>query len=119
MSRPRVRQDALGRALEIKLTDFSSVPMITFHLTWLAFFICFFCWFAIAPLMKVIREELALTREQVGWCAIGSVSLTILVRLGIGRLCELFGPRRVYSVFLLLAAVPVAGIGLSQDFRNV
>ena len=43
-----------------------TVPMRAFHMSWFAFFLCFFGWFGIAPLMPVIREELHLTKEQIG-----------------------------------------------------
>ncbi len=54
------------KATSIKLLDFRSVPMRAFHMTWIAFFLCFFGWFGIAPLMPIIRSELHLTKEQVG-----------------------------------------------------
>src|SRR5919108_480772 len=75
-----------GKATRIALRDFTSPPMRAFHLTWFAFFLCFFAWFGIAPLMKVVREELELTKDQVGWCIIGSVAITIVARLLIGWL---------------------------------
>ena len=45
-------------------------------MSWFAFFLCFFAWFGIAPLMSVVRDEMGLTRDQVGWCLIGSVAIT-------------------------------------------
>ena len=58
------------------------MPQIrAFHMSWLAFFLCFFAWFGIAPLMTVVREELSLSRDQIGWCIIASVSITIIARL--------------------------------------
>jgi NNP family nitrate/nitrite transporter-like MFS transporter len=54
-----------NQATKIKLFDFSSIPMRTFHMTWFAFFLCFFGWFGIAPLMAVVRDDLQLTKEQV------------------------------------------------------
>ena len=65
---------------------FSSTPMRAFHMTWLAFFLCFFGWFGIAPLMPVIREELHLTKAQIGNLTIASVAITVIVRLLIGWL---------------------------------
>ena len=50
--------------------------MRAFHMSWFAFFLCFFAWFGIAPLMKIVREEMQLSKEQIGWCIIGSVSVT-------------------------------------------
>ena len=88
-----------NKATRIRLFDFSSVPMRAFHMSWFAFFLCFFAWFGIAPLMKVVREELHLTKEQIGWCIIGSVAITVVARLLIGWLCDKIGPRLAYTGF--------------------
>ena len=48
-----VERDMDGRATRLELLSFSSIPMRAFHLTWMAFFVCFFAWFAVAPLMPV------------------------------------------------------------------
>ena len=68
--------------------------MKTFHTTWFMFFVCFFGWFGLAPLMPTIRENLHLTKSQVGNLVIVSVSSTIVARLIIGRLCDTWGPRK-------------------------
>lgn len=94
------------------------VQIRTFHMTWFAFFSCFFAWFGIAPLMSVVRDELQLTPEQIGWAIIGSVSMTIFARLFIGWLCDQIGPRKSYTWLLLIGALPVMGIGLAQDFQS-
>lgn len=94
------------------------VQIRTFHMTWFAFFLCFFAWFGIAPLMKVVRDELMLTKDQIGWIIIASVSVTIFARLIIGYLCDRIGPRITYSGLLILGAFPVMGIGLAQDFHT-
>ena len=94
------------------------VQMRTFHMTWFAFFACFFAWFGIAPLMSVVRTELALTKEQVGWAIIGSVSMTIFARLFIGWLVDRIGPRKSYTWLLILGSFPVMGIGLAHDFQT-
>src|SRR5688572_4348950 len=97
--------DFQGKADRIRLWDFLSLPMRAFHMTWLAFFLCFFAWFGIAPLMGVVREELALTKDQIGWCIIGSVAITIVARLLIGWLCDRVGPRIAYTWLLLLSSI--------------
>lgn len=95
-----------------------NMPQIrAFHMSWFAFFLCFFAWFGIAPLMAVVREELSLTKEQVGWTIIASVTITIFARLAIGWLCDRFGPRQTYTWLLMLGSIPVMGIGLSQGFQ--
>ncbi len=58
--------DIKNKATRINLLDFHTRPMRTFHMTWFAFFLCFFAWFGIAPLMAVVREDLSLTKEQIG-----------------------------------------------------
>jgi NNP family nitrate/nitrite transporter-like MFS transporter len=107
-----------GKATSLRLFDITTPPMRAFHMTWLAFFLCFFAWFGIAPLMKVVRDDLHLTKDQVGWCIIGSVAITILARLLVGWLCDQFGPRLVYTWLLVLGAVPVMGIGLAHNFET-
>ena len=106
------------QATKIKLFDFSSIPMRTFHMTWFAFFLCFFGWFGIAPLMAVVRDDLQLTKEQVGNTMIASVAVTILVRLLIGWLCDRIGPRRSYTWLLVLGSLPVMGIGLADSYES-
>jgi NNP family nitrate/nitrite transporter-like MFS transporter len=106
------------KATSIRLLDFKSVPMRAFHMAWIAFFLCFFGWFGIAPLMPIIRTELHLTREQVGNSAIAAVAITILVRVLMGWLCDRIGPRRAYAGLLVLGSLPVMGIGLAHDYRS-
>jgi hypothetical protein len=50
-----------GKANSIKLFSFGTPQMRAFHLTWVAFFVCFFAWFACAPLMPVIKGEFHLS----------------------------------------------------------
>src|SRR5215216_4893905 len=96
-----------------RLNIFSAkgIQMQTFHITWLTFFVCFFGWFGIAPLMPSIRADLGLTKMQVGNTIIAAVSATIIARLLIGRLCDTWGPRRTYSTLLVIGAIPVGCVG--------
>ena len=107
-----------NKATRIRLTDFKTPQMRAFHITWFAFFLCFFGWFGIAPLMAVVREELLLTKAQVGNTIIASVAITVLVRLLIGPLCDRYGARLVYSALLILGSLPVMGIGLADSYET-
>lgn len=101
--------------------NFFNVRMVqirTFHMTWFAFFACFFAWFGIAPLMSVVRDELQLTKDQIGWIIIGSVSMTIFARLFIGWLCDRIGPRKSYTWLLIFGSLPVMGIGFAHSFET-
>ncbi|MFV0445285.1 MAG: MFS transporter [Planctomycetaceae bacterium] len=110
--------EVTGKANRIRLLDFKSPQMRAFHMSWFAFFLCFFAWFGIAPLMKVVREEMSLTKEQIGWCIIGSVAITVIARLAIGVLCDRIGPRLAYTWLLILGSLPVMGIGLAHDYAT-
>lgn len=110
--------DVRGKAESINLLDIKSPQMRAFHMTWLAFFLCFFAWFGIAPLMPVVRDELSLTKDQVGWCIIGSVAVTVIARLLFGWLCDRIGPRLAYSGLLVVGSIPVMAVGLSHDFTT-
>lgn len=107
-----------NKATRIRLFNFSSPQMRAFHMSWFAFFLCFFSWFGIAPLMKVVQGEMGLTKDQIGWCLIGSVSITVVARLFIGWLCDRIGPRLSYTWLLLLGSIPVMGIGFADDFQS-
>jgi MFS transporter, NNP family, nitrate/nitrite transporter len=102
----------------LNIFSWKGIQMRTFHITWITFFFCFFGWFGIAPLMPLVREQLHLTKAQVGNITIASVSATILARLIIGKLCDSWGPRRSYTMLLLLGAVPVIGIGLANSYES-
>jgi NNP family nitrate/nitrite transporter-like MFS transporter len=87
-------------------------------MTWFAFFLCFFGWFGIAPLMAIVRDDLMLTKAQIGNTIIASVAITVLVRLLIGPLCDKFGSRLTYTWLLILGSLPVMGIGLAQSYQS-
>ncbi len=114
----------LGAALEsakatrINLFSLATPHMRTFHLTWFAFFLCFFGWFGIAPLMAVVREDLLLTKAQIGNTIIASVAITIIARLVFGWLCDRIGPRLAYSGLLIFGSIPVMCIGLANSYES-
>lgn len=108
----------LHQAERIELFSLRTPQMRAFHMTWVAFFLCFFAWFGIAPLMPVVRQELSLSPQQVKWCIVASVSITIFARVLVGWLCDRIGPRLAYSGLLMIASLPVMGIGLAHDFST-
>ncbi len=107
-----------NKATSIDLFTLSTRPMRAFHMTWFSFFLCFFAWFGIAPLMAIIREELSLTKAQIGNTIIASVAITILARLIIGWLCDRIGPRLSYTFLLMLGSIPVMAIGLADSYTT-
>ncbi len=107
-----------GKATSITLNSFAAPHMRTFHLTWLAFFLCFFGWFGIAPLLGEVREDLSLTNSEIFTSLIASVFITIFARVAIGWILDRVGPRRTYTGLLILGSIPVMLIGLSQNFET-
>ena len=102
----------------LNIFSFKGVQMRTFHITWFTFFVCFFGWFGLAPLMPTIRADLGLTKNQVGNTIIAAVSATIFARLIIGRLCDSWGPRKTYTALLCIGAFPVMLVGLAHDYST-
>jgi len=110
--------DIKNKATSINLFSLKTRQMRAFHMSWFAFFLCFFAWFGIAPLMAVVREELDLTKQQIGNTIIASVAITIFARLFIGWLCDRVGPRITYTSLLLIGSIPVMTIGLADDYMS-
>src|SRR5476649_2300925 len=107
-----------NKADSIKLFSISTPQMRAFHLTWMAFFVCFFAWFACAPLMPVIKGEFHLSVAQLANINIAAVAITILVRLLVGPLCDTFGPRKTYTGLLLIGAIPVIGVAFAHSYES-
>src|SRR5689334_2790134 len=89
----------------LKVFSVKGVQMRTFHITWFTFFVCFFGWFGLAPLMPTIRQDLGLSKGQVGNTIIAAVSATIIARLVIGKLCDSWGPRKTYTALLIIGSL--------------
>ena len=94
-----------NKATSIDLFSLKTRQMRAFHMSWFAFFLCFFSWFGIAPLMAIVREELTLSKQQIGNTIIASVAITIVARLFIGWLCDRIGPRLCYTFLLMIGSI--------------
>lgn len=107
------------KAIKIDLFSLGTIQMRTFHLTWFAFFLCFFGWFAHAPLMNAsIGPDLGLTAAQKTLAFIASVGITIIARLMIGSLCDKIGPRKAYVYLLIFGAFAVASSAFAFDWTT-
>ncbi len=102
------------KATKLSLFDFKSVPIRTFWITSISFFMCFFAWFGIVPFMPDVVRDLGLTPAQKWNSIILAVSGTVFARLLIGKLCDKYGPRLCYTWLLILVAIPVIASGLVQ-----
>jgi len=77
------------------------------HLTWIAFFITFYVWFNMAPLASsMLAANDWLTRDDIKLFAIANVALTIPARILVGLALDKYGPRRVFSILMVVMAAP-------------
>lgn len=93
--------------------------MRAFHASWWGFFIAFFIWFAIAPIITEIKTSLKLTKQQVWTSNIVGVSGTVFMRFILGPLCDKFGPRIPFTGVLLTASIPVACLGFVNSYAGL
>lgn len=106
-----------NKADRIELLRFDTVQMRTFHLSWIAFFLCFFGWFSHAPLMhSTIGPDLGLTESQKMTAFMCSVGVTVISRMIIGGICDSFGPRKTYVGLLIFGALSVAGSSFAYNW---
>ena len=89
------------------------------HLSWLAFFLTFVCWFNFAPFATTIQKDLNLAPDQIKVLLICNLALTIPARIIIGMLLDRFGPRVTFSSLLMFSVVPCLATATSQDFNQL
>ena len=107
-----------NKATGIDLFSLSTRQMRAFHMSWFAFFLCFFAWFGIAPLMAVVARRAVADQGANREYDNCSVAITILARLFIGWLCDRIGPRLCYTLLLLLGSLPVMAIGYAHSYQS-
>jgi len=104
----------------LNLLDFSREETRTLHYTWIAFFITFYVWFGMAPLATTMLKEVDwLTREHMKVLAICNVALTIPGRIIVGALVDRYGPRIVFSLLMVVMAIPAVVFALSDTFMQL
>jgi nitrate/nitrite transporter NarK len=79
--------------------------MRAFHLSWLAFFSTFVSTFGPAALITIIREDLDMTKTDIGNAGIAAVCGAIFGRIAFGNFIDVYGARRFTNGLPLISVV--------------
>ncbi len=107
----------------MKISDlfkFGNPEIRALHLTWIAFFITFYVWFNMAPLATTMIKQLGwLSKSELKVLAISNVALTIPARVIVGMMQDKYGPRRVFSILMIVMAVPTLFFAFGNSFTQL
>ncbi|KAL9248017.1 hypothetical protein vseg_021383 [Gypsophila vaccaria] len=112
---PSLPLDEDGKATVFNPFTTASPQMITFHLSWLSLFSCFFSTFSIPPLLPIIRSDLSLTRSDISSANAASFVGSVLSRLLMGPACETLGPRVASAALSLVTAPAILAVSLAAS----
>ena len=101
-----VNNDQDDMAVEIALYSAARPHMRAFHYAWGSFFVAFFTWFAMTPLLSEISKTLDLTHEDIWTSSVLAVTSSALTRSAIGPFNDKYGARWVMSMTLVAAGIP-------------
>jgi NNP family nitrate/nitrite transporter-like MFS transporter len=93
--------------------------MRAFHYSWWSFFIAFFIWFSVAPLLPEVKKSLDLSTEDVWTTNIVAVAGDIVMRFIFGAVCDQYGARLPMGFVLLAASIPTALTGLVNSLASL
>jgi hypothetical protein len=108
----RVDQAQEDRAVEIALFSTARPHMRAFHFAWISFFMAFFNWFAITPLLSEVQTSLRLSTREIWVSSIFGVAGSAVTRILMGPICDKYGARLAMSGTLFISAIPVMLTGL-------
>lgn len=101
------------------LFAFGRADVVALHKTWIAFFITFYVWFNMAPLVSTIMKDTGLTLDQLKVLAICNVALTVPMRVVVGMLCDRIGPRKTFCIVMWAMAFPCMWFAFASTYTEM
>ena len=95
----------------------SSKPNFQLALATLSFAICFAAWGLISALAPHFREVFRLNATQTAFLVAVPVLLGSLARIPMGMLADRFGGRAVFTVLMLVAAIPTGLVAVARSYQ--
>ena len=103
-----------------EILDFSKERIRVLHYTWIAFFLTFYVWFNMAPLATTMLDSIDwLTKSHIKVLLICNVALTIPARIIIGAMIDKYGPRRVFSILMIVMTIPGFMFAFGDSFMQL
>ncbi|HSP74291.1 MAG TPA: MFS transporter, partial [Gaiellaceae bacterium] len=81
-----------------------------------AFALCFTAWGLIAPLAKKFEDQFDLSSMRTAVLIAVPVVLGSLLRIPVGQLTDRRGGRRMFSLLLLVSALPALALGYANSY---
>ena len=107
------------KATQIKIFSFARPHMRGFHGSWMCFFVAFFLWFSIAPLLPIIQKSLDLTQSDIWLSNICSVTGTVIMRFLLGPLCDKYGAKTMMTRLIAICVIPCALTGTARNLTTL
>lgn len=85
----------------------------------LAFLVCFTSWGLVSPIARKLQDELDLSNTRTAVLLAVPVLCGSLLRLPFGVLADRYGGRRMFTLTMLVSAVPAVAIGYAESFWSL
>ena len=115
---PYMPVDTENKGKRLKVWSFAAPHMRAFHLSWIGFMQAFISTFSAAPMAPVIRDSLSLTKPELANAGIATVTTVIFMRVAMGPVCDVLGPRYGMAGLLLIFAPATLCLGLTTNGAN-
>jgi len=85
----------------------------------LAFLVCFTSWGLVSPIARKLQGQLGLSNTRTAVLLAVPVLCGSLLRLPFGVLTDRFGGRRMFTITMLVSALPAVAIGYANSFWSL